>query len=129
LAIGELIGAAFFIVSVVSGSMGIIRPFKSKRITFMRDASYLTGAIIMITWIVYHQRICWYHGVALITYYVSYVFIVVFGTYHFPGSETPAQLLEPKSLNVSVHDQLVNEASRLLASQGTFTYPFSMMPC
>ncbi|KAI8340551.1 Sodium/calcium exchanger protein-domain-containing protein [Chlamydoabsidia padenii] len=117
LAIGELIGAAFFIVSVVSGSMGIIRPFKSKQITFMRDASYLTGAIIMITWIVYHQRICWYHGVALITYYVSYVFIVVFGTYYFPESETPAQLLEPKALNISVNEQLVNEASRLLGNQ------------
>ncbi|CAO3590951.1 unnamed protein product [Absidia cylindrospora] len=116
LAIGELIGAAFFIVSVVSGSMGIIRPFKSKRITFMRDASYLTGAIIMITWIVYHQRICWYHGVALITYYVSYVLIVVFGTYHFPDSETPAGL-ESKSFNHSINEQLVNEASRLLGNQ------------
>lgn len=116
LAIGELIGAAFFIVSVVSGSMGIIRPFQSKRITFMRDASFLTGAIMMLTWIVYHQRIYWYHGVALIAYYLTYVFVVVFGAYRFPGAETPAKL-EHKSLANSLHsgvDEQLTETSRLL---------------
>ncbi|KAI9306990.1 hypothetical protein BJ944DRAFT_238252 [Cunninghamella echinulata] len=137
LAIGELIGAAFFIVSVVSGSMGIIRPFKSKRITFMRDASFLTGAIIMITWIVYHQRICWYHGVGLILYYVSYVVIVVFGAYQSPIEDddddvtldeethpilatTPVNQLESKSVNQSIYDdndnedEFLNETTRLL---------------
>jgi sodium/potassium/calcium exchanger 6 len=111
LAIGELIGAAFFIVSVVSGSMGIIRPFRSKRITFMRDASFLTGAIMIMTWIVYHRRICWYHGLALIAYYFSYVFVVVVGAYRFPGTETPA-LLEPK--NEPAVEELLSETSRLL---------------
>lgn len=120
LAIGELIGAAFFIVSVVSGCMGIIRPFKSKRITFMRDASFLTGAIMMLTWIVYHRRIMWFHGVALIGYYVTYVFVVVFGAYRFPGAESPAKL-ESKSFPVSIHsgvdDQLPTETSRLLQEE------------
>lgn len=123
LAIGELIGAAFFIVSVVSGSMGIIRPFKSKRITFMRDASFLTGAIIMITWIVYHQRICWYHGVGLILYYVSYVVIVVFGAYHDGDGDDDVEVdfetpiitqLESKSANRSINDEFLNETTHLL---------------
>lgn len=134
LAIGELIGAAFFIVSVVSGCMGIIRPFKSKRITFMRDASFLTGAIMILTWIVYHQRICWYHGIILILYYISYVVVVVLGAYRFPGSETPA-LPEPKSV-IMEHcntEELLTETSRLLRSSPsgnlenrtvqTFTHP------
>lgn len=114
LAIGELIGAAFFIVSVVSGCMGIIRPFRSKRITFMRDATFLTGAIMIMTWIVYHQRICWYHGLALICYYVTYVIVVVMGAYRFPGAETP---VEPKSI-ILEHDtdELLTETSRLLQS-------------
>jgi sodium/potassium/calcium exchanger 6 len=121
LAIGELIGAAFFIVSVVSGCMGIIRPFRSKRITFMRDASFLTGAIMILTWIVYHQRICWYHGLMLVCYYITYVFVVVMGAYRFSGAETPA-LLEPKSIMMerSATEELLSEASYLL--QGIFIY-------
>ncbi|KAG2195014.1 Sodium/calcium exchanger protein-domain-containing protein [Mucor mucedo] len=117
LAIGELIGAAFFIVSVVSGCMGIIRPFQSKRITFMRDASFLTGAIMILTWIVYHQRICWYHGIILIGYYITYVIVVVMGAYRFPGAETPA-LREHKSVAME-HcntEELLTETSRLLRS-------------
>lgn len=113
LAIGELIGAAFFIVSVVSGCMGIIRPFQSKRITFMRDASFLTGAIMILTWIVYHRRICWYHGLLLIAYYLTYVIVVVMGAYRFPGAETPA-LPEAKSAHTA--HEFLSENSGLLSS-------------
>lgn len=112
LAIGELIGAAFFIVAIVSGSMGVIRPFQSKRITFMRDATFLTGAIIMITWIVYHRRICWYHGLSLIAYYLTYVAVVVLGTY---SQDTAAQ---PKSANKTATENLADETSRLLGATG-----------
>ncbi|KAI7880523.1 hypothetical protein K492DRAFT_237219 [Lichtheimia hyalospora FSU 10163] len=114
LAIGELIGAAFLLVSVVSGSMGIIRPFKSKRITFMRDASFLAGAVMMLTWIVYHQRIFWYHGMALIAFYVTYVFVVVFGAFQLPGSETPAKLEYKSSATSGIDQDQLTEASRLL---------------
>lgn len=118
LAIGELIGAAFLLVSVVSGSMGIIRPFKSKRITFMRDASFLAGAVMMLTWIVYHQRIFWYHGMALIAFYVTYVFVVVFGAFQLPGSETPAKLEYKSSATSGIDQDQLTEASRLLQHEG-----------
>ncbi|KAG1245256.1 hypothetical protein G6F68_015134 [Rhizopus microsporus] len=124
LAIGELIGAAFFIVSVVSGCMGIIRPFQSKRITFMRDASFLTGAIVMMTWIVYHRRICWYHGLLLITYYLLYVIVVVMSTFRFPGTETPAV---PESKSIHTVQDLLTETSRLLSQEGNlfnFRHPY-----
>ncbi|KAI9315457.1 Sodium/calcium exchanger protein-domain-containing protein [Dichotomocladium elegans] len=114
LAIGELIGAAFFIVSVVSGCMGIIRPFKSERITFMRDASFLTGAIMMLTWIVYHQRIFWYHGVALISYYLTYVLVVVFGAFQVSDTETAAKLEYKASAYSGVDPDQLTEAARLL---------------
>ncbi|RCI03459.1 hypothetical protein CU098_000652, partial [Rhizopus stolonifer] len=112
LAIGELIGAAFFIVSVVSGCMGIIRPFQSKRITFMRDASFLTGAIMILTWIVYHKRICWYHGLLLIVYYLTYVITVVMGTYKF--SET--EIILPESKSIQAIQEILTETSGLLVS-------------
>lgn len=123
LAVGELIGAAFFIVSVVSGCMGIIRPFRSKRITFMRDASFLTGAIMILTWIVYHQRICWYHGILLILYYITYVTVVVLGAYRGEDSEdedlevvVPVSINEPKSSSMEHCNtqELLTETSRLL---------------
>ncbi|KAL9542047.1 hypothetical protein MBANPS3_008804 [Mucor bainieri] len=88
MAIGELIGAAFFIVAIVSGCMGIIRPFQSQKITFTRDASFLTGAVAIMTWIVYHQQIHWYHSVILIGYYLSYVIAVVFGAYSSSSSSS-----------------------------------------
>ncbi|KAG1466867.1 hypothetical protein G6F56_004608 [Rhizopus delemar] len=81
LAIGELIGAAFFIVAIVSGCMGIIQPFQSQKITFMRDATYLLGSAIIMSWIVYTQQIHWYHGIILIIYYLSYVTVVMLSAY------------------------------------------------
>ncbi|KAI9251195.1 Sodium/calcium exchanger protein-domain-containing protein, partial [Sporodiniella umbellata] len=87
LAIGELIGAAFFIVAIVSGCMGIIQPFQSQRVTFMRDANYLLGATIIMAWIVYKQQIHWYHGVILIAYHLSYVCLVVFSAYTSHGND------------------------------------------
>ncbi|CAO3702995.1 unnamed protein product [Rhizopus stolonifer] len=81
LAIGELIGAAFFIVAIVSGCMGTIQPFQSQKITFMRDATYLLGSAIIMSWIVYTQQIHWYHGIILIIYYLSYVTVVMLSAY------------------------------------------------
>ncbi|CEJ03199.1 hypothetical protein RMCBS344292_17187 [Rhizopus microsporus] len=112
LAIGELIGAAFFIVAVVSGCMGIIQPFQSQRVTFMRDATCLLGAVLIIVWIIYDQRIYWYHGLILIAYYISYVVAVVFdvGNGHRTNQEA---LIEQKSLHESC---FANETTPLLHS-------------
>ena len=41
MAVGELIGAAGFISSVVAGSMAIMRPFSVPRYSFMRDVGFL----------------------------------------------------------------------------------------
>jgi sodium/potassium/calcium exchanger 6 len=111
MAIGEIIGAAFFIVSVITGCMGIIRPFQSKRITFMRDASFLTGAVALLTWIVYHGKIYWYHGLALIGYYVTYVVTVLLSSYNWSAQKEIVSILASTQ-------NLLNETSRLLGSQG-----------
>jgi Ca2+/Na+ antiporter len=115
LAIGELIGAAFFIVAIVSGCMGIIRPFQSQKITFRRDASFLTGAIMIITWIVYHQRIYWYHSVVLISYYICYVCVVVLGAYTGGNKDPTLSQNECKK-----DDTVVDESTHLLYQAGLF---------
>ncbi|KAF1805981.1 Sodium/calcium exchanger protein-domain-containing protein [Mucor lusitanicus] len=109
MAIGELIGAAFFIVAIVSGCMGIIRPFQSQKITFTRDASFLTGAVAIMTWIVYHQQIHWHHSVILIGYYLCYVTAVVFGAYSSSSSSSNDPLQENKLV---VH---LDESTHLLS--------------
>ncbi|CAO3588606.1 unnamed protein product [Absidia cylindrospora] len=122
MAIGEIIGAAFFIVSVITGCMGIIRPFQSKRITFMRDASFLTGAVALLTWIVYHGKIYWYHGLALICYYITYVVTVLLSSYqwqHHQVGKLPVDEDEEKdNQGVVITQHLLDETSRLLGSQG-----------
>jgi sodium/potassium/calcium exchanger 6 len=45
LAIGELIGAASFITSVVAGSMALVQPFKVARRSFVRDVGYFVIAV------------------------------------------------------------------------------------
>ncbi|CAO3613870.1 unnamed protein product [Cunninghamella blakesleeana] len=113
MAIGEIIGAAFFIVSVITGCMGIIRPFQAKRITFMRDASFLTGAVALLTWIVYHGKIYWYHGLALIGYYITYVVTVLLSSYNWSGDQDDIQK-EIVSKFASV--PFIDENTRLLSS-------------
>ncbi|RCH87735.1 hypothetical protein CU098_004468, partial [Rhizopus stolonifer] len=127
LAIGELIGAAFFIVAIVSGCMGIIQPFQSQRVTFMRDASFLTGAIIIMTWIVYHQRIAWYHSVMLICYYLSYVCVVVLGAY---GESTipSADPLQTELKKDDIQFTVADESTCLLQQGGRNKPPRLIIP-
>ncbi|KAI9271375.1 Sodium/calcium exchanger protein-domain-containing protein [Sporodiniella umbellata] len=115
LALGELIGAAFFIVSVVSGCMGIIRPFQSKEIVFRRDASFLTGAVMILTWVVYHGSIHWYHGLLLVSYYIIYVTTVLISAWG----------LSPLPVSKSSHSikGILSETSKLLNSSESFSKP------
>lgn len=121
LAVGELIGAAFFIVAIVSGSMGIIRPFQSQKITFKRDASFLTGAIMIITWIVHHQRIYWYHSIILICYYLSYVSVVVLSAYINDNENTSSVQTEFKKDGTTI---AADESTHLLYQAGLFANHF-----
>lgn len=83
---------------------------------------------MILTWIVYHRRICWYHGVLLIAYYLVYVIVVVMGAYRFPGAETPV-LPEPKSMHTT--QELLSETSRLLSSsqEGKVMAYFNKIEC
>ncbi|KAF8807036.1 hypothetical protein BYT27DRAFT_7140644 [Phlegmacium glaucopus] len=77
LAIGELLGAATFIVSCVVGSMCIIKPFKVHRTPFLRDVGFFTVAVILMLMTLWDGKIDQREAGALVVMYVVYVVVVV----------------------------------------------------
>ncbi|GAA5974227.1 hypothetical protein JCM11641_003338 [Rhodosporidiobolus odoratus] len=81
LAIGELIGAASFIVSVVAGSMALITPFRVARATFLRDVGFFTVAVTLTLGILWDSHIHLWEALVMVALYVVYVAVVGFGTW------------------------------------------------
>ncbi|CAI7674392.1 unnamed protein product [Penicillium pancosmium] len=81
LAIGELIGAASFITSVVAGSMALVRPFKVARRSFVRDVGYFVIAVAFSMFLLADGRLHVWESAAMVALYVFYVFMVV--TWHW----------------------------------------------
>lgn len=82
LAIGELVGAASFIVSCVVGSMCIIKPFQLKRATyFIRDVGFMFTAVTLLLVILWDSTIRLWEAAVMVALYVIYVAIVVVGTW------------------------------------------------
>jgi solute carrier family 24 (sodium/potassium/calcium exchanger), member 6 len=83
LAIGELIGAAFFITTVVSGSMAIVRPFKVSRKSFLRDVIFFSGAVAFSVGLLADGKITTWETSCMIAYYLVYVVVVVMATWYW----------------------------------------------
>ncbi|KAJ5663841.1 Sodium/calcium exchanger membrane region [Penicillium longicatenatum] len=77
LAIGELIGAASFITSVVAGSMALVRPFKVARRSFVRDIGYFVIAVTFSMFLLADGRLHVWESAAMVGLYVFYVLMVV----------------------------------------------------
>ncbi|KAL4811548.1 Sodium/calcium exchanger protein-domain-containing protein [Aspergillus unguis] len=77
LAIGELIGAAGFITSVVAGSMALVRPFKVARRSFVRDVGYFVVAISFSMVLLADGRLHAWESAAMVALYCFYVVLVV----------------------------------------------------
>ena len=76
LAVGELIGAASFIVAVVAGSMAIVRPFKVARRPFLRDVIFFVFAILFGVVVLADGEIHMWECIVMVLYYISYVLFV-----------------------------------------------------
>ena len=76
LAVGELIGAASFIVAVVAGSMAIVRPFKVARRPFLRDVAFFVLAILFGVFVLADGEIHMWECIAMVLYYIFYVLFV-----------------------------------------------------
>lgn len=81
LAIGELLGAATFITSVVAGSMALVRPFKVARRSFVRDVGYFVVAVSFSMVLLADGRLHVWESAAMVGLYVFYVVMVV--TWHW----------------------------------------------
>ncbi|PWN49792.1 hypothetical protein IE53DRAFT_387956 [Violaceomyces palustris] len=79
LAIGELLGAASFIVSVISGSMMLIAPFRVKAWPFCRDVGFFTVAVALTLAFLLDGKLRLFESFILIGLYVAYATTVIFG--------------------------------------------------
>ncbi|KAI1311959.1 hypothetical protein EDD11_003215 [Mortierella claussenii] len=96
LAIGEVVGAASFITSIVIGSMAVIKPFKVSKAPFLRDTLFFTGCVLFTLYMVLSKKITFWQSIVLIIAYVTYVAIVVFGNWKQRGAViAQGQLLSP----------------------------------
>lgn len=81
LAVGELLGAASFIVTVVVGSMCVIKPFYVHRGPFLRDVGFFTAAVLLMLWILHDGVFQGWEAGLLVGLYVTYVVIVIIATW------------------------------------------------
>lgn len=77
LAVGELMGAAVFITSVVAGSMALIKPFHVARKSFIRDVGFFIVAAGFSFSFLWDGRLQLWECIAMVIYYVVYVGFVV----------------------------------------------------
>ncbi|PWY69595.1 sodium/calcium exchanger protein [Aspergillus heteromorphus CBS 117.55] len=76
LAIGELLGAASFITSVVAGSMALVRPFKVARRSFIRDVGYFILAVSFSMFLLGDGRLHVWESATMVALYCFYVILV-----------------------------------------------------
>ncbi|KAJ3503447.1 hypothetical protein NLJ89_g8430 [Agrocybe chaxingu] len=81
LAVGELLGAATFIVSCVVGSMCIIKPFQVNRTPFLRDVGFFAVAVSLVLFTLWDGKISAWEAGILVILYLVYVFAVVVGSW------------------------------------------------
>lgn len=81
LAIGELVGAAGFITTVVAGSMAAVKPFKIKKASFIRDAGFLFVTAACLLLVLLTKELHLWQSVAMLVFYAFYVATVM--VYHW----------------------------------------------
>ncbi|KIS00275.1 solute carrier family 24 (sodium/potassium/calcium exchanger), member 6 [Cryptococcus deuterogattii 2001/935-1] len=77
LAVGELIGAATFIVSIVVGSIALIRPFHIPKLAFRRDVIFFTIAVLVLIVSLHDGHLTFFESGSMVGLYVVYVGVVV----------------------------------------------------
>ncbi|KAI9866031.1 MAG: hypothetical protein M1813_001998 [Trichoglossum hirsutum] len=77
LAVGELIGAAGFITTVVAGSMALVRPFRVAKKSFVRDVGFFIFSASFSIWFLADGRLQLWECAVMVGFYVFYVVMVV----------------------------------------------------
>ncbi|KAI0871036.1 hypothetical protein GGS24DRAFT_510171 [Hypoxylon argillaceum] len=77
MAVGELIGAAGFITTVVAGSMALVREFRVARKTFVRDICFFIAAVAFAVGFLFDGQLHLVECCIMIGFYFFYVVVVV----------------------------------------------------
>ncbi|KAI1307777.1 Sodium/calcium exchanger protein-domain-containing protein [Xylaria venustula] len=77
MAVGELIGAAGFITTVVAGSMALVREFRVARKTFVRDICFFIVAVGFAVGFLFDGQLNFVECIIMIGFYLFYVVVVV----------------------------------------------------
>lgn len=81
LAIGELLGAATFITTVVVGAMALVQPFHVPRWPFIRDVGFFSVAVMLMTSCLGDGKLTLVESGGMVVLYLFYVGIVVGGNW------------------------------------------------
>lgn len=77
LAVSELIGAAFFITTIVIGTMGIINPFQVTKNAFLRDLSFFLVILAIVLGFIIEGKLSFFYCIVLVGLYIAYVVVVI----------------------------------------------------
>ncbi|EPY50951.1 sodium/calcium exchanger [Schizosaccharomyces cryophilus OY26] len=141
LALGELLGSAFFIVAIVAGSICLISPFQICKHHFIRDVSFFTGTIILLIFFLMRDgTLSLWQSFVMISYYLFYVLYVFYSSnpssQHYTGTDAPHLALPTYSPVISrcptfnsLNDDLPTVASHLKTPTKQTSHPsFSPSP-
>ncbi len=81
LAIGELIGAASFITSVVAGSVMLIADFNVRPYPFVRDVAFFAVAVAVVLFCLFDGELHLKESLSMIGLYLLYAAVVIIGSW------------------------------------------------
>lgn len=87
LAVSELLGAAFFILTVVVGAISVVSPFKVPKVEFLRDSTFYLAVLLVIMCSLLAGHFNYYNSTLLVLIYVIYVIVVVYSHSFLAGNQ------------------------------------------
>ncbi|KAJ2907776.1 hypothetical protein GGI21_003548, partial [Coemansia aciculifera] len=105
LALGQLIGSASFIVSVVVGATTLIVPvYKVNQLSYLRELCFFVATIGMVAVIVLSERLSRGLAICMVALYVAYVVTVMVTTYYEEQTLTPSDSAISSSIDLAPED-------------------------
>ncbi|OQV03540.1 hypothetical protein CLAIMM_08573 [Cladophialophora immunda] len=117
LALGELIGAAAFITSVVAGAMALIRPFEVVKGSLARDIMFLLATNSFLVYVMTDGHLRLWHCMVMLVFYLFYVSVVL--GWHWWRLHHPRADLDHGSHDGHIPSQEESETRPLLAERDT----------
>lgn len=118
LAVGEIVGATCFIITVVAGAIACTTTFQLRRASLLRDAFFLFGTVALLLGVLVLREIRLWQGLLMIVIYIIYVSWVM-GYHHWisrhQGAEETASSPQIEEANATAP----TEASPLLHSSNS----------